>query len=79
MVEVSKGNMLMTKSMDLAFINGNHVKKSLGRADGRRFEGFWENGKQHGKGKFFDEKGNCYSGTWVNGIKVIIDNQELKE
>jgi hypothetical protein len=36
-------------------------------ADGNKYEGGWENGKQHGKGVFTFADGNKYEGGWENG------------
>ena len=32
------------------------------------FEGYWKNGKLHGKGRFIDSQGNSYEGEWKNGL-----------
>lgn len=41
------------------------------RADGRKYKGFWKNGKQHGEGEFFHIKENCWKkGVWMEGKRV---------
>ena len=35
--------------------------------DGRSYTGFWENGKQHGLGKYKDENDEIKFGVWVYG------------
>ena len=32
-----------------------------------RYDGEWQNGKQHGAGTFVTEKGKKQKGTWENG------------
>ena len=36
--------------------------------DGRRYEGNWLHGKQHGRGKYFSQ-GSIKEGIWVEGIR----------
>ena len=38
--------------------------------DGRRFEGQWKNGKQHGEGLFTNADGQMQKGKWVDGNPV---------
>ena len=48
--------------------------------DGRIYIGFWENGKQHGYGKYFLKDGTVKIGVWVSGKRVKWLNQnELAE
>lgn len=39
-------------------------------ADGRRYDGMWENGKQHGEGVYYDAAGKARKGIWVNGKRT---------
>ena len=39
-------------------------------ANGRKYEGEWVNGKQHGKGKLFLLDGTIKTGIWENGIRI---------
>jgi len=38
--------------------------------DGRRYKGFWENGKQHGKGMYINAKGEEKQGEWQDGKRL---------
>ena len=39
--------------------------------DGRRYEGWWHKGKQHGLGTYIDNgKGNIKYGLWENGKRI---------
>ena len=40
------------------------------RPDGRRYEGFWGNGKQHGKGIYYNAEGRRKEGEWNEGKRV---------
>lgn len=41
------------------------------RADGRKYRGFWKNGKQHGEGEFFAaNQGNWKKGVWEDGKRI---------
>ena len=40
------------------------------RADGRRYEGYWKDGKQHGKGRFYLKDGTYRDNVWEEGKKV---------
>lgn len=42
----------------------------MNRPDGRRYEGEWKSGKQHGKGKITNAKGETKEYEWVEGRKV---------
>lgn len=35
--------------------------------DGRKFEGFWQNGKQHGKGVYYLPNKTYKIGYWKDG------------
>jgi hypothetical protein len=38
--------------------------------DGRRYEGMWENNKQHGEGKYYEPDGVMRRGLWEDGKRV---------
>ena len=40
---------------------------SLGRPDGRHYDGGWAEGKQHGRAAYTNEKGKVRIGIWNNG------------
>jgi hypothetical protein len=43
--------------------------------DGKKYEGYWLKGKQHGEGKFTNGKGKSRMGLWEDGVKIRwIDN-----
>jgi hypothetical protein len=42
----------------------------LFRPDGRKYEGEWFNGKQHGKGKYTNSKGETREAEWMEGKKI---------
>ena len=44
-------------------------------ADGRKYEGFWAEGKQHGEGALM-YKGKCKNGIWING-KLAKSNEDM--
>jgi hypothetical protein len=50
-------------------------------ADGRKYEGEWKNGKQHGKGKYILLDGEERMGLWEDGkrIKWVQEEQRNKE
>jgi hypothetical protein len=39
-------------------------------ADGRRYEGYWQNGKQHGEGKYILPTGVVKIGIWEDGKRI---------
>ena len=39
-------------------------------ADGRKYEGEWKNGKQHGKGKYILLDGTIKTGIWEDGKRA---------
>ena len=39
-------------------------------ADGRRYEGLWQNGKQHGKGKYILPNNTVKVGIWEDGKRI---------
>lgn len=57
--------------MGLEFLLGKfHFFTIIFRPDGRRYEGQWRYGKQHGKGKFKDGEGRVVEGVWKDGEKM---------
>jgi hypothetical protein len=49
-------------------------------ADGRKYDGMWENGKQHGEGKYIMADKTERLGEWNEGKRVRwIDNIEGNE
>ena len=43
----------------------------LFRSDGRKYKGYWKNGKQHGEGEFFNAQSNQWRrGIWDDGKRV---------
>jgi hypothetical protein len=41
------------------------------RSDGRKYKGFWSNGKQHGEGEFLHQKENQWrKGIWNEGKRI---------
>ena len=56
-------------------IKNKAVESSLGifllkRGDGRKYEGSWLNGKQHGKGVFTKASGEQKEGEWFEGKRT---------
>jgi len=39
-------------------------------ADGRKYDGMWENGKQHKEGIYYDINGMGRKGVWENGKRT---------
>ena len=39
-------------------------------ADGRKYDGMWENGKQHGEGVHTQKDGLAKTGIWVRGKRI---------
>ena len=45
--------------------------------DGRRYIGFWKEGKQHGRGTYINQEGEEKIGEWKNGVRVCwLTNEE---
>lgn len=50
------------------------------RESGDRYEGDWQYGKYHGKGKYTYKNGNYYQGSWLggkrngNGVEMKFDH-----
>ena len=40
------------------------------RPDGRKYEGQWHNGKQHGEGVYITAQGQRKKGEWKEGKRV---------
>ena len=40
------------------------------RPDGRKYEGQWMNGKQHGEGVYTTSNGRTKRGKWVDGKRT---------
>ncbi len=54
----------------MEFSNGR-LKNLFFRADGRKYKGFWKNGKQHGEGEFFNTANSQWrKGIWDDGKRV---------
>ena len=51
------------------FSNGKNRALLYVRPDGRRYEGEWANGKQHGKGTYTNAKGQRKEALWKDGKK----------
>ncbi len=55
----------------MVFLNGNKKFYIIFRSDGRKYKGYWKNGKQHGEGEFFHTKENIWKkGIWMDGKRV---------
>ena len=39
-------------------------------SDGRKYDGAWEEGMQHGKGEMTDKDGVTKQGMWENGTRT---------
>ena len=44
------------------------------RPDGRKYEGEWKNGKQHGNGKATNSKGESREYKWAEGKRIKQEN-----
>ena len=40
------------------------------RPDGKKYDGGWKDGKQHGQGKYTNSKGVEREGIWENGKRT---------
>jgi hypothetical protein len=50
------------------------------RADGRKYKGYWKNGKQHGEGEFFNPNTMQWrKGIWDDGKRVRWINETTKQ
>ena len=71
----------MIKKRATVYLNGkeylNHLFNSF-RSDGRKYKGYWKNGKQHGEGEFFQQKENVWKkGIWGEGKRVRWTNDAV--
>jgi hypothetical protein len=48
----------------------NSIYKSIYRPDGRKYEGDWKNGKQHGVGIYTSASGKTKKGEWSEGKRI---------
>ena len=45
--------------------------------DGRKYRGYWHNGKRHGDGEFFHPKSGVWKkGFWVDDIRMKQGNEK---
>lgn len=51
-------------------MSGINCVAKLCRPDGRKYEGGWHDGKQHGKGIITNAKGQSMEGEWKEGKKI---------
>lgn len=50
---------------------------SINRHDGRKYKGYWKNGKQHGEGEFYQPDQKIWKkGVWSDGRRVSWKNPE---
>ena len=68
------GSMLMIKSKAMECLIGR--LKFIIRPDGRRYEGSWSNGKQHGQGVYYNAQGRRKEGEWQDGKRVRWINED---
>ncbi len=67
-------NTPMTRSRASGYLTGERVVDE--RPDGRRYEGQWSNGKQHGSGVYYNSQGRRKEGEWNDGKRVRWVNEE---
>lgn len=68
----------MTRKKVTAHSNGND--NSNCRADGRKYKGYWKNGKQHGEGEFYTVSMDTWKkGIWDDGKRVRWINDATRE
>ena len=60
--------------MDTEFLNGKFHR--IRRPDGRRYEGEWKNGKQSGKGTYYNIRGEAIVGEWKDGKRIIASQKK---
>jgi len=48
----------------------------MSRPDGRKYEGEWKDGKQCGKGTYYNNKGEIITGEWKDGKRI--ESKSLK-
>ena len=52
------------------YLDKKHGKGVYTWADGRKYDGMWQNGKQHGEGQYVLTDGKVKIGMWKNGKRV---------
>ena len=68
----------MTRSRASGRLTGPSFVRSR-RPDGKRYEGEWFNGKQHGRGVYTNTKGERKEAKWKDGRKLMwIKNTAIK-
>ena len=68
-----------TKKKALEYLNGKLPVFIVIRPDGRKYEGEWLNGKQHGKGLYTNSKGEKKEAIWKEGKKDKWVDSDSKE
>ena len=53
----------------MEFLNGKFY--GIRRPDGRKYEGEWKDGKQSGKGTYYNIKGEAIVGEWKDGKRIV--------
>lgn len=62
--------MLMIRNLVTESWNGTFLIQFDFRPDGRKYEGPWVNGKQHGKATLTNSKGESVEVEWKDGKKL---------
>ena len=62
----------MTRRKVMVYFNGIYIYNIYNynyiyRPDGKKYDGEWLNGKQHGKGTYYSIKGEKREGIWNEG------------
>ena len=63
-------SMLMTRRRVMAYSSGIYIYYIYIlyiRPDGKKYDGKWLNGKQHGKGTYYSVRGEKREGVWKDG------------
>ncbi len=60
---------------DILLLGDYYMDKKHGHgvytwADGRKYDGMWQNGKQHGEGTYYDAHGVAKKGAWEGGKRI---------
>lgn len=58
----------------MEYLNGKF--QSQFRPDGRRYEGEWANGKQSGKGTYYNGRGEIINGKWKDGKRITVISKD---
>lgn len=59
----------------MVYLNGKIIYGNNFRNDGRKYKGYWKNGKQHGEGEFYNPKEDSWKkGVWSEGRRVKWEN-----